>query len=75
MYFMNVKLPSMCTVCSKFSGDQIIPDRSIPEIHTNHNKLWWIDIMCPLCFDAFLGEYHHIFYKIKNKELKGKLKK
>ncbi len=64
---------SLCSICNMSYGEQIVPDRSIPEINLNATS-WWSDIMCVLCFDNFLGDYHHIFYKIKNRELTGKLK-
>ena len=74
---MNCKLPTTCTICNMYNGDQILPDRSVSEIETkdiNNNFMWWIDIMCPLCFDSFLSEYNHIFYKIRRREITGKLK-
>ncbi len=62
-----------CTICNIYNAQQIVPDRSISEIDLFSNY-WWIDIMCPLCFDSFLDEYNQIFIKIRNREITGKLK-
>ena len=61
-----------CTICNKSSKDyQIVPDRSIQEI--NNNNSWLYDVMCPLCFDSFLEQYNGIFYKIRLREILGKM--
>ena len=59
-------LPCSCTICDEDAGGimmQIVPDRSMGS--------WRFDVMCPLCFDEFMGFIDGIFVRLRRREVLG----